>query len=102
MKKIGIGLHNFKIEELEGSSSLKDYKIKSFDALKYRDMEHLPCLFILRDVEDSSQLWKEIHETEMDNLSVCFRSGNNQKKRNYISVLFSAFLSLSHTYCPSI
>ena len=72
MKKLGIGIHNFKMEELEGIAFLKDYKIKSFDAVKYQNMEHLPCLFILRGVKDSMKLWNGIQEIELHNLCVCF------------------------------
>ena len=72
MKKLGIGIHNFKMEELEGISFLQDYKIKSFNAVNHQEMEHLPCLFILRDIKDVPKLWNGIQETEFHNLCACF------------------------------
>ncbi len=72
MKKFEIGTYNFNIEELEGIPFLEDYEIISLDALQYKNKESVPCLFILRNVPDSKELWSKIREIEIHKKSVCF------------------------------
>lgn len=72
MKKFEIGTYNFNMEELEGIPFLENYEITSLDALQYQNRASIPCLFILRNVPHSKEMWAKIREIELHKKSVCF------------------------------